>query len=77
MTTPSTTVNSRGAPTASTQEVMMVQESMKVVGLYSGAVDGQAGPLTYRAVRAYKKRYHMAPDNSLNAEFISHLRECT
>jgi len=53
---------------------MMVQETMKLMGLYDGAVDGLAGAQTFRAVRAYKKLNHMAPNNALTQEFIEHLR---
>ena len=56
---------------------MMVQETMKVFGLYDGAIDGLAGTQTFRAVRAYKKSVHLAPDNSLGSEFIEHLRNDT
>jgi peptidoglycan hydrolase-like protein with peptidoglycan-binding domain len=62
---------------ASTEDVMMVQETMKVFGLYDGAIDGLAGTQTFRAVRAYKKSVHLAPDNSLGSEFIEHLRNDT
>lgn len=64
-------------PSASTSDVMMVQETMKVLGLYEGRVDGLAGTKTLRAVRAYKKSVHMAPDNKLTEEFIEHLRTQT
>ncbi len=67
-------VNDRGYTLASTDEVMMVQETMKVMGLYRGAIDGLAGTKTLAAVRAYKKSVHMAPNNSLTKEFIEHLR---
>jgi len=52
----------------------MVQETMKIMGLYDGAIDGLAGTQTFRAVRAYKKQNHMAPNNALTEEFIEHLR---
>ena len=68
-------VNNRGAPTASTHEIMMVQETMKVLNLYHGEVDGLAGPLTYTAIRAFKKAHHMPVNNLLTDEFIVHLRE--
>lgn len=71
----SMSVNDRGATLATTDEVMMVQETMKVLGLYDGAVDGLAGSKTFRAVRAYKKVNHMAPNNALTQEFINYLRE--
>ena len=67
-------VNDRGYTLASTDEVMMVQETMRVMGLYHGAIDGLAGSKTLSAVRAYKKSIHMAPNNSLTKEFIDHLR---
>lgn len=64
-------------PAASTEDIMMVQETMKVMGLYDGAIDGLAGTRTLRAVREYKKSIHLAPTNALTADFISHLRNET
>lgn len=64
-------------PNASTHDIMMIQETMVVMGLYEGAIDGLAGTATLRAVREYKKSIHMAPDNHLTDEFIAHLREHT
>ncbi|MGQ7847583.1 peptidoglycan-binding domain-containing protein [Granulosicoccus sp. 3-233] len=68
-------VNDRGAPTAPTHDIMMIQESMKVAGYYRGTIDGLAGSLTFAAVRAYKKQNHMPVNNRLTDEFIEHLRE--
>ncbi len=70
-------LSSKGASLASTSDVMMVQESLKVLGLYSGQIDGYAGSETYRAVRQYKKQRHMAPSNALTQDFIDHLRDAT
>jgi len=70
-------LSNKGASLAATSDVMMVQESLKVLGLYRGPIDGFAGSETYRAVRIYKKQRHMAPTNALNQEFIDHLREAT
>jgi len=67
-------VNERGYPLAKTEDVMMIQETMQVMGLYDGVVDGLAGSKTFSAVRAYKKSVHRAPNNSLSEEFIEHLR---
>jgi len=64
-------------PAASTEDIMMVQETMKIMGLYEGAIDGLAGTATLRAVRAYKKSINLAPDNSLCDSFIRHLRNET
>jgi len=70
------TVNERGSPPGvSTSDIMLVQESMKVHGLYNGAVDGIPGKQTMRAVRTYKKQKNMPSNNSLTAEFITHLRD--
>ena len=33
-------VNERGYPHAATEDVMMIQETMQVLGLYDGVVDG-------------------------------------
>lgn len=64
-------------PTASTHDVMLVQETMKVMGLYHGSIDGLAGTETLRAVREYKKSINMAPNNALSEDFINHLRTQT
>jgi len=56
---------------------MMVQETLRILGLYEGAIDGIAGTDTLSAVRVYKKRIHLAPDNFLSPEFIEHLRNET
>ncbi len=69
------TVNERGSPTsASTSDIMLVQETMLSHGLYSGEIDGIAGKQTLQAVRSYKRRYKMPQTNALTEEFIEHLR---
>jgi peptidoglycan hydrolase-like protein with peptidoglycan-binding domain len=70
-------LSNRGASLAATGDVMMVQETLKVLGLYHGVIDGVAGSQTYVAVRAYKKSRHMAPTNALTQAFIDHLRDAT
>ncbi len=70
-------LSDKGASLAPTGDVMMVQESLKVLGIYEGEIDGYAGSKTYRAVRAYKKSRHMAPNNALTQDFIDHLRNAT
>ncbi len=67
-------VNRRGSPLASTGDIMLVQESMKVAGLYHGEIDGQPGIQTLSAVRTYKKRHGMPANNTLDDDFIAHLR---
>jgi len=64
----------RGAPKVSTGDVMLVQESLQVKGLYQGAVDGIPGSKTMRAVRAYKKQNNIPVNNQLTDDFVSHLR---
>ncbi len=69
------TVNEKGSPpTASTSDIMLVQETMQDLGIYKGAVDGIPGNLTMRAVRTYKRANKMPQNNSLTEEFIEHLR---
>lgn len=69
------TVNEKGSPpSASTSDIMLVQESMSVLGLYSGAIDGIPGNKTMHAVRTYKRRQKMPPNNSLSRDFVEHLR---
>ncbi len=53
---------------------MMLQETMKTLGLYDGAIDGLPGNKTMHAVRAYKKQQKMPVNNSLHQEFIDYLR---
>ena len=65
----------RGSPIASTQDVLLVQEAMRHLGLYAGPVDGIANAATMIAVRAYKRRHAMTVDNSLDAELVRHVRE--
>ena len=69
------TVNEKGSPpTASTSDIMLVQETMLDLGLYKGEVDGIPGLKTMQAVRTYKRRQKMPQNNTLEAEFIDHLR---
>ena len=68
-------VNSRGSPIATTQDVMLVQEAMHHLGLYDGPIDGIPGARTMVAVGRYKRRCGMTPDKSLDGEFIEHLRQ--
>jgi len=65
----------RGAPDVSTSDVMLIQESLAVQGLYKGEVDGIPGSRTLRAVREYKKSQKLPVNNVLNAEFVSLLRQ--
>lgn len=70
------TVNEKGSPpTASTSDIMLVQETMQDLGLYKGEVDGIPGIKTMQAVRTYKRRNKMPQNNALTEEFIDHLRE--
>ncbi len=69
------TLNERGSPpTASTSDIMLVQETMQDLGLYKGVVDGIPGLKTMAAVRSYKRRNKMPQNNALTEEFIEHLR---
>lgn len=69
------TVDEKGSPpTASTSDIMLIQETMLDLGLYTGAVDGIPGIKTMHAVRIYKRRNKMPQNNALTEEFIEHLR---
>lgn len=69
------TVDEKGSPpTASTSDIMLVQETMRDLGLYTGAVDGIPGIQTMHAVRTYKRRNKMPQNNQLTEDFIEHLR---
>jgi len=67
----------RGSPAASTDEIMLVQETMRTLGFYTGAIDGLPGRQTMIAIKAYKKQNKMPVNNSLDDEFIAHLRHGT
>jgi len=69
------TVNEKGSPpTASTSDIMLVQDAMQSLKLYSGAIDGIPGPKTMHAVRIYKRRNKMPQNNALTEAFVEHLR---
>ena len=68
--------DSRDDPsTVSTYEVMFVQESLRALGLYDGAIDGEAGARTRRALRVYKRRAALFVDDTIDRELIRRLRE--
>jgi len=69
-----TELNHRGHPPATTDEVMLIQETMTVKGFYTGDIDGMPGKETLRAVRAYKRSQKMPVNNSLSQEFVDHIR---
>lgn len=71
------TVNDRGSPTASTGDIMLVQETMAIRGFYTGPIDGIAASETMRAIKAYKKKQKMPVDNKLTSAFIEHIRNDT
>jgi len=69
-----TELNHRGSPPATTDEVMMIQETLKIKGLYRGEVDGMPGKDTMRAVRDFKRTQQLPINNSLNQEFVDYIR---
>lgn len=62
-------------PNFSTYDVMLVQESLRALGLYDGPIDGEAGAKTLRAARAYKRRNGLFVDDTLGRELVRRLRE--
>jgi len=69
-----TDLNHRGSPSAATDEIMLIQETLSVKGLYTGDIDGIPGKETLRAVRAYKRTQKMPVNNTLSKDFIEHMR---
>ena len=65
----------RGAPKVSTSDIMLVQETLQVQGLYVGEIDGIPGTDTMRGVRAYKKNNKLPVNNTLDSDFVSLLRQ--
>jgi len=70
-----TELNHRGSPPATTDEVMLIQETLKNKGLYQGEIDGIPGKETLRAVRDFKRTQQMPINNSLNQAFVDYIRE--
>jgi len=54
---------------------MLVQDTLRVAGLYDGPIDGVAGAKTMLAVRRYKRRYGLAVDDALDETLFEHMRE--
>ena len=67
----------RGSPAARTDETMLVQETMRTLGLSDGKIDGLPGTRTMIAVRSFKKSSNMPVNNTLNADFIEYIRNHT
>jgi len=65
----------RGAPSVSTSDIMLVQETLQVQGLYNGEIDGIPGTGTMRGVRAYKKNNKLPVNNTLDSDFVNLLRD--
>ncbi len=69
-----TQLNDRGSPLATTDEIMLIQETLSLRGLYTGGIDGIPGKETLRAVRNYKRTQRMPVNNTLSSEFVDHIR---
>jgi len=67
--------NARGASTASTYDVMFVQDTLRTERLYDGPIDGVAGARTRLAVRHYKRRHGVPVDDLLDAAFLRRVRD--
>ena len=68
-------VSRRGSPVASTYDVMLVQDALRVAGLYDGPIDGVPGAKTMLAVRRYRRRHGLAVDGALDESLFEHVRE--
>ena len=67
-------VNRERARSASTYEVMLVQESLRVAGLYDGPIDGVPGAGTKLAVRAWRRRHGLPVSDALDADLVAAMR---
>lgn len=63
------------ASTASTYDIMFIQESLRAERLYDGPIDGVAGAKTRLAVRKYKRRHGIPVDDALDATFLGRVRD--
>jgi hypothetical protein len=51
-----------GGAGAANPQVAGLQVALRAYGLYTGPIDGVAGPLTAAATRAFQRRHHLAAD---------------
>ena len=54
-------------------EIQQVQEQLQNAGLYRGAIDGQMGPETRRAVSEFQRQHGLRPTGVLNQQTLSAL----
>lgn len=75
-TTPSAapaTPAATGTPMVSRDTVKQAQSKLHDAGLYSGPIDGLAGPKTHRAVLAYQKKQGMTQTGQLDTATVNSL----
>jgi peptidoglycan hydrolase-like protein with peptidoglycan-binding domain len=62
-----------GSASSNTQTVKTVQSRLQQRGLYTGAVDGIAGPKTTTAIREYQREKGLLVDGRVSSELATHL----
>src|SRR5437868_14720364 len=56
-----------GTAAAANPQTAGLQVALRAYGLYTGPIDGIAGPATAAATREFQRRHHLAPDGLAGA----------
>jgi Putative peptidoglycan binding domain len=60
-----------GGATANASIVAQVQRSLAREGYYKGAIDGEMGPRTYYAIRAFQRSHDLRVDGTINSQLLT------
>jgi Putative peptidoglycan binding domain len=63
----------RGGAAANSSTVAQVQRNLARGGYYKGAIDGEMGPRTYYAIRAYQRSNNLRVDGAINDQILSRM----
>jgi hypothetical protein len=63
----------RGGAAANGSIVAQVQRNLARGGYYKGAIDGELGPRTYYAIRAYQRSHNLRVDGAINSQLLSRM----
>ena len=53
--------------------ISQVQRNLAREGYYKGAIDGEIGPRTYYAIRAYQRSHNLRVDGAINDQLRSRM----
>jgi hypothetical protein len=62
-----------GDAAANSSTVAQVQRTLARGGYYKGAIDGEMGPRTYYAIRAYQRSHNLRVDGAINDQLRSRM----